>query len=53
MAIKRVEGTVPDLIFHKGDVGKEPMINIFGKSAVDVVMKLIKIAEQLRAGRHT
>jgi len=53
VAIKRVEGTVPDLIFHKGDVGKEPMINIFGKSAVDVVMKLVKIAEQLRAGRHT
>ncbi|MCD6279120.1 MAG: bifunctional hydroxymethylpyrimidine kinase/phosphomethylpyrimidine kinase [Desulfurococcales archaeon] len=52
-AIKRVEGTVPDLIFHKGDVGKEPMINIFGRSAVDVVMKLIKIAEQVRVGRHT
>ncbi len=52
VAIKRAGGTVPDLIYHKGDVGKEPMINIFGKSAMDVVMKLIKLAKEIKS-RHT
>ena len=32
-----------DLIFHKGDVGKEPMILIFGTSPKDVLGKLAKI----------
>ena len=33
----------PDLIFHKGDFGKEPMILIFGKRPKDVLSKLAKI----------
>jgi len=32
-----------DLIFHKGDVGKEPMILIFGNNPKEVLGKLIKI----------
>lgn len=33
----------PDLIFHKGDVGKEPMILIFGTNPKQVLDKLTKI----------
>lgn len=35
----------PDIIFHKGDFGKEPMILIFGKDPNDVLGKLAKIVE--------
>jgi len=33
----------PDIIYHKGDVGKEPMILLFGKTPKDVLTKLVKI----------
>jgi len=33
----------PDIIYHKGDLGKEPMILIFGKNPADVVKKASKI----------
>lgn len=33
----------PDIIFHKGDVGKEPMILVFGTNPKDVLAKLYKI----------
>ena len=33
----------PDVIYHKGDFGKEPMIIIFGKDPDDVVNKISKI----------
>jgi len=33
----------PDLIYHKGDVGKEPMILVFGETSTDVLKKLSKI----------
>jgi len=33
----------PDLVFHKGDVGKEPMIIIFGKDPFDVIKKIFDI----------
>ncbi|MFP6577479.1 MAG: bifunctional hydroxymethylpyrimidine kinase/phosphomethylpyrimidine kinase [Candidatus Nitrosopelagicus sp.] len=29
----------PDIIYHKGDIGKEPMILIFGKDPRDVIRK--------------
>lgn len=38
----------PDLIYHLGDLGKEPMINLFGKDPVEVVKKALKLA--LKAG---
>ena len=34
---------LPDIIYHKGDVGKEPMILIFGKNPNDVMKKTSKI----------
>ena len=33
----------PDVIYHTGDFGKEPMILIFGKSPNDVIKKISKI----------
>ncbi len=33
----------PDIIYHRGDVGKEPMILLFGKTPKDVLTKLAKI----------
>ena len=30
----------PDIIYHKGDMGKEPMIIIFGKTPSDVIKKI-------------
>jgi hydroxymethylpyrimidine/phosphomethylpyrimidine kinase len=33
----------PDIIYHKGDFGKEPMIMIFGKTPSQVLAKLVKI----------
>lgn len=35
--------TVPDVIFHKGDYGKEPMIIIFGRNPSDIIDKLSSI----------
>ncbi len=53
-AIKRVKGRAPDIIYHRGDWGKEPMIIVFGRNACEVVEKvetLIKKATEL--GYHT
>ncbi|VVC06315.1 Bifunctional thiamine biosynthesis protein ThiDN [uncultured archaeon] len=33
----------PDIIYHKGDIGKEPMIIIFGRTPNQVLAKLAKI----------
>jgi len=33
----------PDVIFHTGDYGKEPMILIFGKTPSDVLNKISMI----------
>ncbi|MDH5463813.1 MAG: bifunctional hydroxymethylpyrimidine kinase/phosphomethylpyrimidine kinase [Nitrosopumilus sp.] len=41
-AIKNLKNT-PDIIFHKGDFGKEPMIILFGKTPNDIIKKLLKI----------
>ena len=41
-SIKNISNS-PDMIFHKGDVGKEPMILVFGKEPNDVVRKILKI----------
>ncbi len=39
--VKRL-GKVPDLIYDLGEVGKEPMIRVLGKSAMDAVRKILK-----------
>lgn len=41
-AIKNTE-KAPDIIYHKGDVGKEPMILIFGQSPSEVLEKIAKV----------
>jgi len=33
-------GFVPDIIYDKGDVGKEPMIRVLGENSIDVVNKV-------------
>jgi len=34
---------IPDVVFHKGDFGKEPMIIVFGKNPENVLNKILKI----------
>ena len=34
---------IPDIIWDKGSMGKEPMIRLFGRSSKDIVVKLKKI----------
>ncbi|MDY6958156.1 MAG: bifunctional hydroxymethylpyrimidine kinase/phosphomethylpyrimidine kinase [Halobacteriota archaeon] len=46
-AISRSECVVSDIIFDPGDVGKEPMIRILGRSATEVVTKALKILDML------
>ena len=45
-AIKAL-GEVPDIIYHRGDWGKEPMIIVLGRDAVDVANKILRIANAL------
>ncbi|GBC68715.1 Hydroxymethylpyrimidine/phosphomethylpyrimidine kinase [archaeon HR01] len=40
-------GAVPDIIYHTGDVGKEAMTLVFGVDAVDVALKVLKIADKV------
>lgn len=39
---------VPDAIFDRGDVGKEPVIRIFGSTPLEVAKKVIKIGKELK-----
>lgn len=36
----RTSGEPPDAIFHRGDIGKEPMIVLFGRTPAELVRKL-------------
>ncbi len=45
-AIRRIGGKVPDLMYHEGDWGKEPMIIVFGRDAVEVVEKVEKLLNE-------
>lgn len=40
--------TVPDIIFDRGDRGKEPMIRILGKTPAEVVEKAVRISRKMR-----
>lgn len=46
-AIRRV-GSVPDVIYHRGDYGKEAMIVVLGRSPNDVVRKLMDVGYALK-----
>jgi len=41
----RTLGEVPDVIYDKGEVGKEPMIRVLGKNALEVIHKALKAIE--------
>jgi hydroxymethylpyrimidine/phosphomethylpyrimidine kinase len=40
--VLREMGRVPDVIYDEGDVGKEPMIRVLGRSPLEVVKKILK-----------
>ena len=40
--IAKISG-VPDIVYHLGDWGKEPMILVFGKEPIEVVRKIVAI----------
>jgi hydroxymethylpyrimidine kinase / phosphomethylpyrimidine kinase / thiamine-phosphate diphosphorylase len=42
--LKRGKG-IPDFIFDEGDVGKEPMIRVLGKTPTEVIKKIISISD--------
>ncbi|MFQ5761943.1 MAG: PfkB family carbohydrate kinase, partial [Candidatus Bathyarchaeia archaeon] len=44
----KAAGRVPDVIYHRGDWGKEPMITVLGRSPQQVVGTVIKIAGELK-----
>ena len=46
LAIQRA-GKVPDVVHDRGDVGKEPMIRVLGRNAVDVAKKVLHLAREL------
>ena len=43
-------GRVPDVVYDLGEVGKEPMIRVLGKSAVDVVEKTLASIRRRKHG---
>lgn len=43
-AVKRL-GEVPDVVYHLGDWGKEPMVLVFGRSANEVVERVKRLLE--------
>lgn len=36
-------GKIPDIIWDRGSIGKEPMIRLFGKNSADIIEKIKKI----------
>jgi hydroxymethylpyrimidine kinase/phosphomethylpyrimidine kinase len=40
-------GEIPDIIWDKGSIGKEPMLRLFGKDSNDMIQKLEKIIQLL------
>ena len=40
-------GEIPDIIFDRGDVGKEPMVRVIGKNPDEVAQKILKIAQEI------
>jgi len=41
-------GAVPDVVYHLGDWGKEPMILVFGKEPMEVARKILGILSKYR-----
>lgn len=49
--IQSVDGRIPDIAYETGAVGKEPVSVLIGKSAVDVVIRAIKLGEEYAKNR--
>lgn len=49
-AVKK-SGKIPDVIYHLGDWGKEPMIVIFGRSAKELAELVVELAKEIEARR--
>ena len=45
-AVNRI-GKVPDVIYHRGDIGKEPMIVILGQQAYDLAKHIAQLAREI------
>jgi len=43
-------GKIPDIIWDKGSLGKEPMMRLFGKNSKEMISKLNKIIELINNG---
>ena len=41
-------GRIPDIIWDKGSIGKEPMIRLFGKNSTDIIEKIEKIINSIK-----
>ncbi len=41
-------GKIPDIIWDKGSIGKEPMIRLFGKNSTDIIKKIEKIINSIK-----
>jgi hydroxymethylpyrimidine kinase/phosphomethylpyrimidine kinase len=48
-AVKRL-GRAPDIIYHRGDVGKEPMIVLLGRDAVELARLVVEVAGEVVSG---
>jgi hydroxymethylpyrimidine/phosphomethylpyrimidine kinase len=46
-AIKTI-GRAPDVVYHKGDIGKEPMIVVFGENTYELAKLIIELAEKMK-----
>jgi hydroxymethylpyrimidine/phosphomethylpyrimidine kinase len=44
-------GYAPDAIFDEGDVGKEPMVRVFGTDAIDVARRVAAVSVALERSR--
>ena len=47
-SVKKI-GKIPDIIWDKGSVGKEPMMRIFGRNSKEMISKLKKILDLIEA----
>jgi predicted fused transcriptional regulator/phosphomethylpyrimidine kinase len=45
------KGKIPDLIWDKGAMGKEPMMRLFGKNSNDIIRKLEQIIKLVKENR--
>lgn len=41
-------GKIPDIIWDKGSLGKEPMMRLFGKNSKNMILKLKKIIQLIK-----